>query len=99
MANISVPKGLYERLSEAAEAQRLPVEEYVFGPDSRIGQPTNLPESYRKASEELMRQAKKELAKGDLRQASERAWGAAALMLKSLVHRRDGLRLSSHGKL
>jgi hypothetical protein len=46
-----------------------------------------------------MRQAKKELAKGDLRQASERAWGAAALMLKSLVHRRDGLRLSSHGKL
>jgi hypothetical protein len=31
MANISVPKGLYERLSEAAEAQRLPVEGYVLG--------------------------------------------------------------------
>jgi hypothetical protein len=46
-----------------------------------------------------MKQAREELAKGDLRQASEKAWGAAALMLKSLAHRRDGLRLSSHGEL
>jgi hypothetical protein len=31
MASISVPKGLYERLRKAAEAQRLPVEGYVLG--------------------------------------------------------------------
>jgi hypothetical protein len=61
--------------------------------------PANLPESYRKASEELMRQAREELAKGDLKQAGEKAWGAAALMLKSSAHRRDGLRLSGHGEL
>jgi hypothetical protein len=40
-----------------------------------------------------MKQAREELAKGDLIQAGEKAWGAAALMLKSLAHRRDGLRL------
>ena len=61
--------------------------------------PANLPESYREASEELMRQAREEQVKGDLRQAGEKGWGAAALMLKSLAYRRDGLRLSSHGEL
>jgi len=34
--------------------------------------PANLPESYREASEELMRQAREELAKGDLRQPARR---------------------------
>ena len=99
MASISVPKGLYERLRKAAEAQGLPVEGYVLGLIAESVDPTNLPESYREASEELMRQAREELAKGDLRQAGEKAWGAAALMLKGLAHRRDGLRLSSHGEL
>jgi HEPN domain-containing protein len=99
MASISVPKGLYERLRKAAEAQGLPVEGYVLGLIAESVDPTNLPESYREASEEPMRQAREELAKGDLRQAGEKAWGAAALMLKSLAYRRDGLRLSSHGEL
>jgi len=99
MASINVPKGLYERLRRAAEAQGLPVEGYVLGLIAESVDPANLPESYREASEELMRQAREELAKGDLRQAGEKAWGAAALMLKSLAYRRDGLRLSSHGEL
>jgi hypothetical protein len=30
MASINVPKGLYERLRRAAEAQGLPVEGYVW---------------------------------------------------------------------
>jgi HEPN domain-containing protein len=99
MASISVSKGLYERLRKAAEAQGLPVEGYVLGLIAESVDPANLPESYREASEELMRQARGELAKGDLRQASEKAWGAAALMLKSLAYRQDGLRLSRHGEL
>jgi HEPN domain-containing protein len=99
MPGISVPKGLYERLRRAAEAQGLPVEGYVLGLIAESVNPTNLPESYSEASEELMRQAREELAKGDLRQAGEKAWGAAALMLKSLAYRRDGLRLSGHGEL
>jgi HEPN domain-containing protein len=99
MASISVPKGLYERLRKAAEAQGLPVEGYVLGLIAESVDPANLPESYREASEELMSQAREELAKGDLRQAGEKAWGAAALMLKSSAYRRDGLRLSGHGEL
>jgi hypothetical protein len=87
MASISVSKGLYERLRKAAEAQGLPVEGYVLGLIAESVDPANLPESYREASEELMRQA------------SEKAWGAAALMLKSLAYRQDGLRLSRHGEL
>jgi hypothetical protein len=83
----NVPKGLYERLRKAAEAQGLPVEGYVLGLKAESVDPANLPESYREASEELMRQA------------SEKAWGAAALILKSLAYRRDGLRFSSHGEL
>jgi hypothetical protein len=71
MANISVPKGLYERLKKAAEAQGLPVKGYVLGPIAESVDPANLPESYREVSEELMRQAREELAKGDLRQAGE----------------------------
>ena len=46
-----------------------------------------------------MRQARDELAKGDLRQAGEKAWRAVALALKSLAYRREGLRLSSHREL
>jgi HEPN domain-containing protein len=99
MASINVPKGLYERLRKAAEAHGLPVEGYVLGLIAESVDPTNLPESYHEASKELMRQAKEELAKGDLRQAGEKAWGAAALMLKSLAYRRDSLRPSSHGEL
>jgi hypothetical protein len=71
MANISVPKGLYERLKKAAEAQGLPVKGYVLGPIAESVDPANLPESYREVSEELIRQASEELAKGDLRQAGE----------------------------
>jgi HEPN domain-containing protein len=99
MSSINVPKGLYERLRKAAEAQGLPVEGYVLGLIVESLDPANLPESYCEASEELMRQAREELAKGDLRQAGEKAWGAAALMLKSLAHRRDDLRHSGHGEL
>jgi len=61
--------------------------------------PDNLAESYWEASEDLIRQARNELAKGDLRQAGEKAWGAVALALKSLAYKRKGLRLSSHFEL
>jgi hypothetical protein len=72
MTSISVPKGLYERLRKAAEAQGLPVKGYVLGLIAESVDPANLPESYREASEELMRQAREELAKGDLRQPARR---------------------------
>ena len=43
---------------------------------------------YRQASERFMVQARRELADGDLAQASEKGWGAAAQMLKAVAQHR-----------
>ncbi len=57
----------------------------------------NVAEEYRAAASTLYDQAMVELDAGDLRQASEKFWGAAAQSLKSLAERR-GLRHGSHGE-
>ena len=54
-------------------------------------------EEYRTASSSLYDQAMFELDAGDLRQASEKLWGASAQALKSLAERR-GWRHGSHGE-
>ena len=48
----------------------------------------NPPETYADTSRELMAQARDELAAGDLLQASEKAWGAAAAAVKSIAEMR-----------
>ena len=54
-------------------------------------------EEYRTASSSLYDQAIAELDAGDLRQASEKLWGASAQALKSVAERR-GWRHGSHGE-
>ncbi len=44
--------------------------------------------TYREASLHLLTQARTELEAGDLRQASEKGWGAAAQMVKAAAQRR-----------
>ena len=51
--------------------------------------------TYREASRELLGQARAELAAGDLRQAGEKGWGAAAQIVKAYAERR-GWRHYSH---
>ena len=51
----------------------------------RIAIMTTLVVTYREASRCLLAQAHTELEAGDLRQASEKAWGAAAQMVKAAV--------------
>ena len=46
--------------------------------------PETLAEEYRETSLRLIRQAEAEFEKGDLLQASEKAWGAVSQCLKSL---------------
>ena len=46
-------------------------------------------EAYQAASRQLLAQARTELATGDLRQASEKGWGAAAQAVKAIADRRD----------
>ena len=43
---------------------------------------------YQVASRQLLTQSREELAHGDVRQASEKGWGAAAQMVKSIAERR-----------
>ena len=45
------------------------------------------PERYNEISRHLLRQAQVELAKGDILQASEKAWGATAHAIKSVCQR------------
>ena len=45
--------------------------------------------TYQVASGQLLRQAREELAAGDVRQASENGWGAAAQIVKAIAARRD----------
>ena len=99
LSTVKIPEKMYVKLRNAAEAQGVSVEGYILSLVAELADPNNLAESYWEASESLLEQAKDELAKGDLRQAGEKAWGAVALALKSLAYKREGLRLSSHGEL
>ena len=54
---------------------------------------------YVEATGELLQEARDELEKGNVRQAAEKLWGAAALTVKAYAYWRDGKRLTSHGEL
>ena len=53
---------------------------------------------YRRAATQLLEQAHQELASGDVRQASEKGWGAAAQAVKAVAERR-GWRHRDHPSL
>ena len=54
--------------------------------------------AYKKQAELFWEQAQEELANGDLRQASEKGWGAAAQMVKAVAEHR-GLEHNGHREL
>ena len=56
------------------------------------------PLSYREQAYIFLQQADEELARGDLRQASEKAWGAAAQAVKAAGEAR-GWEHDTHGRL
>ena len=53
--------------------------------------------TYREASQRLLAQAHAELDVGDLRQASEKAWGAAAQIVKAAAQQRGWDHYSHRG--
>ena len=46
-------------------------------------------QAYQQASQRFLDQAKQELAAGNLQQASEKGWGAAAQMIKAIAESLD----------
>ena len=55
-------------------------------------------QTYRERSREYLSKAFQELAEGDLTQASEKGWGAAALIIKAVADER-GMRHNHHALL
>ncbi len=102
VASINLPQKLGVKLREKAEeAGYLPEEfgvELIRKSLNEELDPEDLVEHYQALSEKYLTDAKKLLKKGDLVQASEKFWGAAALTIKMVAAKR-GLSLEEHGSL
>ena len=77
----------------------LSLDEYLIELILRDLDPPERALDYAEAAGELLEQAREELRRGEVRQAAEKAWGAAALAVKAYAAWREGRRLASHGEL
>ncbi len=96
---VRVPRAILERLKVEAERLGEPLEEYIVELLSQALDPGERLKGYLEAARMLLEEARVELEKGDVRQAAEKLWGAAALAVKAYALWREGRRLASHGEL
>ena len=96
---IYLPRSVVERLSLEAERLGLSLEEYVLELLLQPLDPAERAREYISAAKEMLNSAWKALKEGDVRQAAEKLWGAAALAVKAYAAWREGRRLTSHGEL
>ena len=87
------------RLREEAAKQGLGAEEYLLDLLTQDMDPKDRAREYLEASQELLSEAREELEKGNVRQAADKVWGAAALAVKAYAFWKEGRRLTSHGEL
>ncbi|MGC9170093.1 MAG: PaREP1 family protein [Thermoproteus sp.] len=99
MEYLALPVSVAERLRRKAVEEGISLEDYVLDRLLSDVDPPGRAIAYADAALELLKTAEEELGKGDLRQASEKIWGAAALAVKAYAYWREGVRLSSHGEL
>ncbi|ABM80532.1 PaREP1 family protein [Hyperthermus butylicus] len=99
VAAVRLPRSVVERLEREARRLGLSFEEYVLELVLRDLDPTERAREYVEAAHDLLDQAREELGRGDVRQAAEKAWGAAALAVKAYAEWKEGRRLTSHGEL
>ena len=97
-----LPNRIEKKLREECEKTGMSIEELVLealykGLNEKLD-PSDTVEVYMKLSEEYLKDADELLAKKDYIQASEKLWGAAALMVKSVAASR-GITILSHGDL
>lgn len=96
VTTITLPRSLIEELMKKAEENGVSIEEYLADLIIRDPDPRKRAQKYIKGALELLEQAKDELRKGDLRQASEKTWGACALSIKAYALAREGKILETH---
>ena len=98
---IALPRKVLEVLERRSAAEGRAVEEFVSDAVlERLGiaDPEVRAELHLKLCEKYIREAEELLAKKEYAQASEKAWGAAAQMVKA-VAAREGRELRSHAAL
>lgn len=102
LISIYISERLYEKLLSVAKNSGLGVEEIIIKLLSReLGvelDPLEEVELHLRLSEKLLAEAEELLRKGDYIQASEKAWGAAAHVVKALAAK-EGRKLESHSDL
>jgi hypothetical protein len=100
--SLVLPKKIEKKLKEEAEKTGISEEELIIEALSKfLNEPIDLEtkaEIYLKLSEKYLRDSEEFLTKKDLVQASEKAWGAAAQIVKALAAK-EGKELRSHGEL
>ena len=99
MNEVTLPKVIIEELKERASKAGVTIEEYLLDILIRDIDPIEGAEKYLEGAKELLEQARKELEKEDLRQASEKIWGACALAIKAHALAKKGVKLESHKDL
>jgi HEPN domain-containing protein len=102
VAQVIIAGSIYRRLKEEAERRGAAVDEVVVELlEAALGallDPPERAEFHRGLAEKFLREAEELLAKGDYVQASEKAWGAAAQMVKAVAAKK-GKELKSRGDL
>ena len=102
LTSLVLPKRIEKRLKEESEGTGVSKEELVLEALSKnLNEPLDPEtkvETYLKLSEKYMREAEDFLFKKDYAQASEKAWDAAAQIVKALAIKRE-IELRSHGEL
>jgi len=92
-------ESIARRIRVEAEKRGASPEEYILDLLVREMDPGEGAVEYLEAARSLVRQAWRELEKGDLRQAGEKVWGACALAIKAHALARGGRRIESHRDL
>lgn len=94
-----ISRTIIERAREKAREHGMELDEYLVELLTRDMDPRDRARDYILVAKDLLEQAREELRRGDVRQAAEKLWGAAALAVKAYAAWREGKRLTSHGEL
>jgi len=97
--SIALPKAIIEELVRRASKAGTSVMEYLLDLLMQSMDPGTGARRYLEVAKQLLEEARQELEEGDLRQASEKIWGACALAIKAHALAKRGLRLESHRDL
>jgi glycine/D-amino acid oxidase-like deaminating enzyme len=81
-----LPSRVVELLRRAAEEDGISLEDFLMDVATARLNPQERARAYAEAALELLREAEAEVARGDLRQASDKIWGTAALAVKAFAY-------------